>query len=95
MTDEDVWLLDGIRRDVNREIKETMCDRDSGVEVVDWWQLVNARNKMTLGELRRSGTVDGDNVHLTARSNRIAAASLLYRLMEKGGVESCKRRRVE
>jgi hypothetical protein len=95
MTDEDVWLLDGIRRDVNREIKETMCERDSGVEVVDWWQMVNARNEMTLGELRRAGVVDGDNVHLTARSNRIAAASLMYRLLEKGGVESCKRRRLE
>jgi nucleotide-binding universal stress UspA family protein len=95
MTDEDVWLLDGIRRDVNREIRDTVCDRDSGVEVVDWWQLVNARNEMTLGELRRSGVVDGDNVHLTARSNRIAAASLLHRLLEKGAGESCKRRRME
>ncbi len=94
MTDEDVWLLDGIRRDVNREIKETMCDRNSGVEVIDWWQLVNARNEMTASELRRSGTVDGDNVHLTNRSNRIVAASLLHRLL-KSGMESSKRRRVE
>ncbi len=95
MTDEDVWLLDGIRRDVNREIKETLSDRKSGVEVVDWWQLVNARNEMTLSELRRSGTVDLDNVHLTSRTNRIAAASLLHRLLERKGMETNKRRRVE
>jgi hypothetical protein len=95
MTDEDVWLLDGIRRDVNREIRDTVCDRDIGVEVVDWWQLVCAKNEMTLGELRRSSVVDDDNVHLTAKSNRIAAASLLHRLLERGAVENYKRRRME
>jgi hypothetical protein len=36
MTDEDVWLFDGIRRDVNREVKEGLTDSGVGVEMVDW-----------------------------------------------------------
>ncbi len=85
MTDEDVWLLDGLRRDVNRKIKDALTDMGTGVEVVDWWTLIGARNEMTVNELRRSGTVDMDNIHLTNRTNRVAAASLMHRLMESGG----------
>ncbi len=36
MADEDVWLLDGIRRDVNREVKDGLVDSGYDVEVVDW-----------------------------------------------------------
>jgi hypothetical protein len=36
MTDEDVWLLDGVRRDVNRDIMERLTDKGSKVETVDW-----------------------------------------------------------
>jgi hypothetical protein len=95
MMDEDVWLLDGIRRDVNREKTDALTDKGAGEEVVDWWTLIGARNEMTVNELRRSGTVDMDNVHLTNRTNRVAAASLMHRLMEKRGMETSKRRRME
>jgi hypothetical protein len=36
MTEEDVWLLDGIRRDVNREVKDGVMESGHEVEVVDW-----------------------------------------------------------
>jgi hypothetical protein len=37
MTEEDVWLLDGIRRDVNREVKDMLLESGYEVDVVDWW----------------------------------------------------------
>ncbi len=85
-----MWLLDGIRRDANKEM-----DIGTEVEVVDWWMLVGATNEMTVNELRRSGTVDTDNVHLTNRANRIAAVSLMHRLLEKRVRGQSKRRRME
>jgi hypothetical protein len=36
MTDEDVWLLDGLRRDVNREIRDEVTERGLKVEVIEW-----------------------------------------------------------
>jgi hypothetical protein len=94
MTDEDVWLMDGIRRDVNREVKDMLLESGYDIEVVDWWTLIGARNELTVNEMRRSGLIDGDNVHLTSKSNRVAAASLMCRLLEKRETEN-KRRRTE
>jgi hypothetical protein len=31
MADEDVWLFDGIRRDVNREIRYALADSDCDI----------------------------------------------------------------
>jgi hypothetical protein len=94
MTEEDVWLMDGIRRDVNREVKDMLLESGYDVEVVDWWTLVGARNELTVNEMRRSGMIDNDNVHLTGKSNRVAAASLMCRLLEKKESE-VKRWRLE
>jgi hypothetical protein len=95
MTDEDVWLLDGIRRDVTREIKDTLSDIDCDIEIIEWWTLIGLRNEPTVTEVRKSGTVDRDNVHLSVRVNRNAAASLFNRLMENGRDGVAKRRRME
>ncbi len=95
MTDEDVWLFDGIRREVNREVKEGLIDSGVGVEMVDWWTMVGARNEMTVNEIRKCGMVDTDNVHLARRMNRSAAATLIHRLMETKTREDTKRRRLE
>jgi hypothetical protein len=95
MTEEDVWLLDGIRRDVNRETKDGVAENGYDVDMVDWWTLVGARNEMTVNEVRRGRIVDIDNVHLTCSVNRSAASVLLFRILEKGGGEMGKRRRLE
>ncbi len=95
MAEEDVWLLDGIRRDVNRETKDMLLESGYDVEMVDWWTLVGARNELTVNEVRRSGLIDSDNVHLTARTNTIAAVSLMHRLLERKEGETFKRRRME
>ncbi len=95
MTDEDVWLFDGIRRDVTREIKDTLCDIDCDIEINDWCTLIGLRNEQTVTEVRRLGTVDKENVHLSVRVNRSAATSLFNRLVETGRAGVVKRRRVE
>jgi hypothetical protein len=95
MTEEDVWLLDGIRRDVNRETKDGVCESGYDVDIVDWWTLNGARNEMTVNEIRRARIVDVDNVHLTCSSNRNAASVLLFRIVEKKNCEAGKRRRLD
>jgi hypothetical protein len=101
MTDEDVWLLDGLRRDVNREIKDELTDRKLGVDVVDWWVLLGESDDLTITDIRKRDFLDSDNVHLKKRANILAADILCTRLLERGGaVESGsvaigKRRRVE
>jgi hypothetical protein len=99
MTDEDVWLLDDVRRDVNKEIVDRVFDKGLRVETIDWWTLLGAREEMTLSELRRVNCVDDDNVHLRSKVNKDAAEILLHRLLEIGreggrGETSGKKRRV-
>jgi hypothetical protein len=80
---------------VNREVKDMLLVSGYDVEVVDWWTLVGARNELMVNEMRRSGMIDNDNVHLTSKSNRVAAVSLIHRLLEKKESEAVKRRRLE
>jgi hypothetical protein len=44
--------LDGIRRDINREVKDGVFDSGYDVDMVDWWTLIGARNEMTVNEIR-------------------------------------------
>ncbi len=83
MTDEDVWLLDGIRRDINREVKDGVTESGREVEVVDWWTVIGAQYELTVSEIRKSEIVCGDNVHLTNNVNRSAADALMHRLFER------------
>ncbi len=80
---------------MNREVKDMLLVSGYDVEVVDWWTLVGARNELMVNEMRRSGMIDNDNVHLTSKSNRVAAVSLIHRLLEKKESEAVKRRRLE
>jgi hypothetical protein len=81
MTDEEVWLLNGLRRDVDKEIVDRMTE--IGVQVLNWWTLLGMRQEMTLTDVRRQGVLDADNVHLSRKMNKIAAESLCNRLLEK------------
>ncbi len=95
MAEEDVWLFDGIRRDVNRETKDGVAESGYDIDIIDWWTLTGTRNEMTLNEMRRARFVDTDNVHLTNIANRNAASALLYRILEKRAGGGEKKRRVE
>ncbi len=37
MSTEDVWVMDGVRRDVDKDIVDMLGDEDGGVNVIDWW----------------------------------------------------------
>jgi hypothetical protein len=76
-------------------VKEGLIDSGVGMETVDWWTMVGARNEMTVNEIKKFGMVDMDNVHLTRKMNRSAAFALMHRLMETRPREEAKRRRLE
>ncbi len=58
MTDEEVWLLNGLRRDVDKEIVDRMTE--IGVQVLNWWTLLGMRQEMTLTDVRRQGVLDAE-----------------------------------
>ncbi len=101
MTDEDVWLLDGLSRDVNREIRDEVTDRKLKVDIVEWWTLLGENDDLTITDIRKRDFLDNDNVHLKKRANSLAAEVLCTRFLEWGGASesgpgtSGKRRRVE
>jgi glycine cleavage system aminomethyltransferase T len=79
MTQEDVWVMDSVRRDVDRDIVDMLGDGDDGVSVIEWWDVLGFDKDMTVKEMQRMGFVGEDGVHLTCRANRCAAASLCIR----------------
>ncbi len=101
MTEEDVWLLDGLRRDVNREIRDEVTDRKLKVEIVEWWSLMGEKDDLTISDIRRRDFLDIDNVHLKKRANSLAAEVLCTRFLEREGTcgsrprTAGKRRRVD
>jgi hypothetical protein len=100
MTEEDVWLLDGLRRDVNREIRDEVSERGLKVEVIEWWTLLGERDDLTISDIRKRDFLDSDNVHLKKRANNLAAEVLCTRLRAREGASGSgaettgKRRRV-
>jgi hypothetical protein len=66
MTEEDVWMMDGIRREVDREVKDLLTDCDDFVTVLDWWDMLGLDKDMTVEETRNLGILDKDGVHLNA-----------------------------
>ncbi len=101
MMDEDVWLLDGLRRDVNREMRDELTDRKLDVDIVEWWTLLGENDDLTITDIRKREFLDSDNVHLKKRANGLAAEILCNRLLEKKGTgesgqgTSGKRRRLD
>jgi hypothetical protein len=98
MTDEDVWLLDGLRRDVNREIRDEVTERGLKVEVVEWWTLLGEGDDLTISDIRKRNFLDSDNVHLKKCANNLAAGMLCSRLLVRegtsgGGADSSGKRR--
>ncbi len=75
MTDDDVWVADGIRRDVDKDIVEMLMDRNRTVTKVDWWELLGTERDMTVWETKEMNIVDRDGVNLNNRANRCAFLS--------------------
>ncbi len=79
MTDDDVVLVDGIRREVDRDIVEVLREQDGTVRTVQWWEILGLGGDMTPDMTRTKGVVDKDGVHLTDHMNKVAASAIYHR----------------
>ncbi len=83
MTDNDRVILDNIRRDVHRDIIDSLKDMDRKIRVLEWWDVLGLEGDKTVSDVKRMRLVESDGVHLTVRANRCAAVSLCIRVREK------------
>ena len=86
MTENDVIVADGIRREVDRDVRESLREVDGMVTVMEWWDLLGLAGDTTAREVQRMGIIGKDGVHLSVKANRVAAGSLCTRLM---GASAC------
>ncbi len=84
MTEDDTLVMDSVRRDVDRDIKEALGDMSKMVNFLDWWDLVGMDGDMTVKDVRRLGLIETDGVHLTSHACRNAAVILCNRLRAMG-----------
>ncbi len=82
MTDNDTVIMDNLRRDIDRDIVDTLRDMDKNIRILKWWDILGLDSDKTVGEVKRMQLVEGDRVHLTVRANRFAAVSLCIRVPE-------------
>jgi hypothetical protein len=82
MRTADIIGLDSVRRDVDRDVVELLCDLNKDIKVVHWWDLLGLDKDKTVSEVRLLRVIESDGVHLTARANRNAAVNLCRRVRE-------------
>jgi hypothetical protein len=82
MTDNDTVIMDNLRRDVDRDIVDTLRDMDKKIRILEWWDILGLDSDKTVGEVKRMRLVEGDGVHLTVRANRCDAVSLCIRVRD-------------
>ncbi len=82
MSEDDCWLLNRFRKGVDADVVEELEERLVGARVLEWWEAVGWEQKGSLQEVRKSGVVSEDRVHLTEKINRLAAVNLCHRLSE-------------
>ncbi len=95
MTEEDVLMADGIRRDIDHDIREMVMDMGQRVRVMDWWEMLGLDGDMTAKEVKRLRVIGLDRVHLTTRANKVAAISLCLRSKELMEEESAGEQEME
>ncbi len=82
MTENDIVVMDNLRRDVDRDIVDTLRDMGKNIRVLEWWDLLGLDNDKTVAEVKKMKLVENDGVHLSARANRCAAVSMCIRMRE-------------
>jgi hypothetical protein len=83
MTDDDLVLMDGIRREVDRDIVEVLREQDGTVRIAQWWEILGLGGDMTPDVTKMKGVVDKDGVHLTDHMNKVAASAIYHRCTGK------------
>jgi hypothetical protein len=76
MTRDDVVVMDLIRREVDKDVVDSLREQEGTVMVLQWWDVLGPDNDMT----RKTGVIAKDGVHLTEKANRNVAISLCSRI---------------
>jgi hypothetical protein len=42
MSPEDIWVMDSVRRDVDKDILDMLEDGDNGVNMIEWWDVLGS-----------------------------------------------------
>ncbi len=53
MTEDDVVVADSVRRDVDRDIVDSLVEGEKQVLVATWWDMLGQRKDMTVQEVRQ------------------------------------------
>ncbi len=82
MSEDDCWLVNGLRKGVDADVVEELEERVVGARVLEWWEALGWEQEGSLQEVRKNGVVSEDGVHLTEKINSLAALNLCHRLSE-------------
>ena len=80
MSEDDTWVYDNNRREIEREIRVKLNGR---CEVVKWCESVGSEREPELGQIRRMGVVGSDGVHLSVETCKRTAVYFCSRFSEK------------
>ncbi len=81
MTKDDVVVIDGIRRDVDKDIVDGIREQDGTASIMQWWEVIGLERDMTAEETSDMRVVDHDGVHLTYKANGNAALYICDRFL--------------
>ena len=79
MTEDDSWILENQRREVDMEVKRRI---EKDIEVVQWFEAKGLEKEPELAAVRRMGVVGEDGVHMSEDMCRSTAVNLCFRLAE-------------
>ena len=79
MGEDDVWVLDNQRREVDMEIKRKLRKK---AETVTWYEASGLDREPELSQIRKMGVVGEDGVHLRDDFCGNIAVNLCYRVAE-------------
>ena len=94
MGEDDVWVLDNQRREIDLELRRRLGER---VGYVSWHESSGLEKEPELSQIRKMGVVCEDGVHLAEKFCRSIAVNLCYRVAEADVMlvrEGVKRRRL-
>ena len=81
MGEDDMWVLDNQRREVDMEIRRRIGER---LEYVSWYESSGLEKEPELAQIRKMGVVSEDGVHLTDVYCGNIAVNLCYRVAAAG-----------
>ena len=79
MPEDDSWILENQRREVEMEVKRRI---EKETEVVQWYKAKGLDKEPELAAVRRMGVIGEDGVHMSEDMCRSTAVNLCFRLAE-------------